>query len=454
MCIRGPCVAPFENPGRAGMVFSHGETMTGVNVTVVDQWTGREARLLRQALRLSVRGFADYLGVGIRTISKWEAEGVARTPRPDYQAVLDTALGRATDEQRTRFAETAGLTDGGRPAPAEAAPPRPATHHDEPPSLTGAPWLPRLNVGQLRELGQTLDEASEQTEDELTAYFERKLVESQTRDGDLGPVDALPSALSVIAAIETSARRVSLPVRRELLCLAARGSEFAGWLYRDAGAFDQATYWYDRAAEWAQEGGSAQLQGYVLLRRSQMAYDGRDGLRTLTLAQAAQDGPWQLPVRMRAEVAQQEALGLAMTGEPAKMVITRLDDARGLLEQAADDEGSSLGASLSDTTMNLRVSVCYIEVGWPARAAELLAGVLATGTLSRRDAGFVRARHSVALALCGEPDEAARVGLASLDAARATSSQRTRRLLGEVAARLAPYGDRPAVQTFREAVLQ
>jgi hypothetical protein len=386
----------------------------------------------------------------VRTISKWEAAGATRFPRPDYQAVLDTALARATDEQRARFSQVAGLAEPFAGPVDEVQRPSDPRQSDTSSQMN----LPRLNVTALRELGQILDEAQQQTEAELVPYFRRALHACQDRDGDLGPVEALPSALSVIAAIEASARRVSLPVRRDLLCLAARGSEFAGWLYRDAGAFDQATYWYDRATEWAQEAGSAQLQGYVLLRRSQMAYDVRDGLRTLTLAQAAQEGLWHLPTRMRAEVAQQEALGLAMVGESAPTVLTKLDDARGLLDQAADDEGSSLGASLSDATLNLRVSVCYIEVGWPARAAELLGGVIETGTLSRRDEGFFRARHSVALTLCGEPDEAARVGLASLQAATATSSQRTRRVLGEVAARLTPWTDRPAVQTFREAVLQ
>jgi transcriptional regulator with XRE-family HTH domain len=428
--------------------------MTGVNVTMAQQWTGREARLLRQALRLSVRGFAEYLGVGARTISKWEAAGTARSPRPEFQAILDTALAQATDEQRARFAENIRTSDDF--APQRADPPRPNTSvvRSELPARVDVPWLPRLNVNQLRELGQTLDEAGHQAEDELVAYFGRKLVDCQTRDGNQGPVDALPSALSVIAAIETSARRVSLPIRRELLCLAARGSEFAGWLYRDAGAFDQATYWYDRAAEWAQEAGSAPLQGYVLLRRSQMAYDVRDGLRTLTLAQAAQEGPWQLPIRVRAEIAQQEALGLAMTGEAARTVVQRLDEARRLLSRAAtDDEGSTLlGASFTDATLNLRVSVCYIEVGWPSRAADLLAGAIASGTLSRRDEGFFRARHSAALTLCGEPDEAVKVGLASVEAAAATNSQRTWRVLGEVARMLTPWSSRPEVQTFREAV--
>ena len=42
-------------------------------VTTVSGWTGREAALLRKALRLSVRDFAAHLGVGTRTVNKWEA---------------------------------------------------------------------------------------------------------------------------------------------------------------------------------------------------------------------------------------------------------------------------------------------------------------------------------------------------------------------------------------------
>ena len=61
-------------------------------MTTVDRWTGREAKLLRQALRLSVRDFAARLGVGVRTVNKWEARQADITPLPHMQEVLDTAL--------------------------------------------------------------------------------------------------------------------------------------------------------------------------------------------------------------------------------------------------------------------------------------------------------------------------------------------------------------------------
>lgn len=69
----------------------------------VQRWSGREARVLREALRLSVRGFAAYLGVSTRTISKWEAGGSTFVPGPDSQALLDTALDQASDDAKDRF---------------------------------------------------------------------------------------------------------------------------------------------------------------------------------------------------------------------------------------------------------------------------------------------------------------------------------------------------------------
>jgi transcriptional regulator with XRE-family HTH domain len=72
-------------------------------VGTVQLWTGRETRALRGALRMSVRVFAEHLGVAQRTVSKWERLGEATRPYPDTQAILDTALQRATAEVQARF---------------------------------------------------------------------------------------------------------------------------------------------------------------------------------------------------------------------------------------------------------------------------------------------------------------------------------------------------------------
>lgn len=72
-------------------------------MVTVRRWTGYEAGLLRHALRMSVRTYAAHLGVGVRTVSKWEKSGTATCPWPDTQAILDTALARADPAVQARF---------------------------------------------------------------------------------------------------------------------------------------------------------------------------------------------------------------------------------------------------------------------------------------------------------------------------------------------------------------
>ncbi|MFC0099941.1 DUF5919 domain-containing protein [Micromonospora marina] len=80
-------------------------------MTTVQKWTGRETRMLRHALRMSIRDFAEHLGVSERTVSKWEAGRDAVQPRPEMQAALDTALARAGNEAHRRFRSGLRLAD-------------------------------------------------------------------------------------------------------------------------------------------------------------------------------------------------------------------------------------------------------------------------------------------------------------------------------------------------------
>jgi DNA-binding XRE family transcriptional regulator len=422
----------------------------------VDRWTGRETRLLRHALRLTVRDFAEDLGVSPRTVSKWEAGGADHEPRPELQRALDTLLGRATGAEQVRLREALSGTISGSPhtggLPQTPAVSSPVSGMAAPGTFTG---LPVASADQLRTIGQLVAEARGRAEVELVGFFAARIEACQVRDGSYGPVEALPSTLSVIAAIDLAAREVARVTRRDLLTLAARGAEFAGWLYRDAGALDQATYWYDRAAEWAQEAHDLVMQGYILLRRSQMAYDSRDPVRVLSLAEAADGGPWQLPTCVRAEVVQQQALGLGMLGATAAEVELKLGHAWGLLAQDSPDEHARrLGAVLTAHTLTLRAAVCYTESGQGKRAADLFEQVLATGRLSHRDTGYFTARRAAALARAAEPDTAAALALESAEIATGARSQRTHRVIAEVADTLQPWSDRPTVRDLHELVLR
>lgn len=84
-------------------------------MVTVQRWSGREARLLRDALRMSLRDFAAYLGVSDRTVSNWEGGGTSYQPRAESQAALDTVLGRASDDAKARFAAALETSDAVAP---------------------------------------------------------------------------------------------------------------------------------------------------------------------------------------------------------------------------------------------------------------------------------------------------------------------------------------------------
>lgn len=312
--------------------------------------------------------------------------------------------------------------------------------------------LPGLGLDELRHVAAALEDARRYLGKPVVDYFRQQLDTAKRDDGAQGPRKTLPVVLGLLGAVDQNARDVKPEVRRQLLSVGADGAEFAGWLYRDLQEPATAAFWYDRAMEWAQEADDPAMQGYVLLKKSQMAYDERDAVRVLTLAEAAGNERWRLPARVRAEVTQQEALGAAMIGEPLSAVKDRLGLAEQLMEQALADDASTLGAYFNEHTLLLRNAVSYTEAGKPSMAVELFNNAMRTGTLSVRDGGFFNARRASALALSGEPDEAARVGTASAKVAAAVKSERTVRVLNEALQSLGRWSSRPAVREFRETL--
>jgi len=70
---------------------------------VVASWTGGQADLLRQSLRMTGESFAEYLGVAVRTVAYWR-QRPETIPKAAIQDALDTALERAPDRVKAQFA--------------------------------------------------------------------------------------------------------------------------------------------------------------------------------------------------------------------------------------------------------------------------------------------------------------------------------------------------------------
>lgn len=323
-----------------------------------------------------------------------------------------------------------------------------------PPCSTAMPVMLASDADELERLAAAVDDARHYLDGTAIDILHEHLSRCKADDGDCGPLRVLPATRAILGAIARHAREVRPDKRRELLSLGAETAEFAGWLYRDLKDLASAVYWYDRAMEWAQEAHDTAMQGYVLLKKSQMAYDERDAHRVAALAETASHGPWRLPARVLVEATQQEARGLAMLGEPLDKVERKLDEAEDLfVAMDSGDDRPQFGTYFSKNAMLTRRACCYIEAGKPAHAAELFGEAIEGHGLSKRDEGFIRALRAIAYALSGEPDAAAGEGLTALSIAAATNSERTTRELRRVVRALDPWRTRPGPRRLSETLL-
>jgi hypothetical protein len=313
--------------------------------------------------------------------------------------------------------------------------------------------MPRFGLDEIKHVAAALDDARRYMDGDVVGYFSQRIAELAADDGERGPRRTLPPVIGIIAAIEHGARQVKPAIRRQLLAVGARAAEFAGFLYRDIASPETAAYWRDRATEWAQEGGHAAMQGYVVLRKSQAAWDERDALRMLTLAQAAQDSIWRLPARVRAEAAQQEARGYAMLGSSPGEMERKLDEARQLMETGPDSDGETLGSGYTTSLLAMQTAMCHSEAGQPGVAVDIYARQLTESAFSYRDFGYFRALMAGALAGAGEPGAACEAGMQAIAIAQETSSVRTGGELVRVAGQLRLWQHRSDVRELQALVL-
>ncbi|WP_165956761.1 helix-turn-helix domain-containing protein [Kribbella antibiotica] len=313
--------------------------------------------------------------------------------------------------------------------------------------------LPALTLDDLRHVAAALDDAHRYMDRTIVEHFTRQLETCAGQDGDNGPKSALPTVLGLIGAIESGVRKVKPAVRDELLAVGARCAEFAGWLYRDSGAIELGDYWRDRAMEWAQAGGDREMQGYVLLKKSQAAWDQRDAVRMLMLARAAEDRAWRLPARVRAEAAQQRARGHAMLGDSVDLVHRQLDKAHALLIGEAESTSTQVSPHYRSALLQIQTAMCYQVAGRPQEAASIYREHLTSASFSRRDYGYFASLGASASALANEPDDAARLAMTAHRIATATHSVRTANEVVRVVRQLDRWAARPAVRELRAVVL-
>jgi hypothetical protein len=165
------------------------------------------------------------------------------------------------------------------------------------------------------------------------------------------------------------------------------------------------------------ESGDFAMPGYVLIKKSQSAWDARDAARMLGLAEAAQEGPWRLPWRVMAEAVQQRVRGLAMTQASRRKVDDTLKRARELLERGAGDAANPIAAHYDGQLFKLQTAICYAESGRPDAATEIYEETLKPEVFSARDIAYFSVLKAQVLVSVQPADDAASTGMAAFGTA-------------------------------------
>lgn len=411
-------------------------------MATVDKWSGREARALREALRMSVRGFAAHLGVNERTITKWEGGGAAAHPRPELQAALDTALGRADDEVRVRFDAALGAR-------------RPVL--DRRTVLCGAAATAALGVGDVellrRELADALDHA---------AMSEASLDDWEQTVHQYGLAFRYRPAAALLADLATDlAELYRLLERRRAILVPTRLSHvmarLSGLMCATLLRLDQHTAarnWARTAKAFADEAGDGRLHAWVLSQEGYSHYYNNNLGQALHVATLAQHVADREPCTGVAQATALEMRTHALFGrvDEAQAALGRLERALAGMDAAA---GPPSLFAYSEAKFHFHTGNAYTHLGMTAPAIAAQEQAL---TLYPENDYFDRPMITLDRADCLiRDDELAAATDAITQALQAGDTgqrnpvidQRARQVLGHLPARAVKL---PAVRELREVL--
>ncbi|ANY08394.1 hypothetical protein AFB00_21315 [Pseudonocardia sp. HH130630-07] len=270
-----------------------------------------------------------------------------------------------------------------------------------------------------------------------------ELARIQQTGDQAGPSRILSSTVALMIRIEEALDSSRGADRSLLLRSGAQVAEFAGFVCRDAGQDVECASWHARALEYALRADDSAIQAYVLLRKAQAVYDRRATHLMSDLVAAAERAGTGAGPGLRAEILQQRARCEAMLGARSGDVRRMLDRAAAVAAEQPDRNDPAL--QHDEALFGIQIAICLCEAGRPRDAFHQYRSV-DTRSLSQRDQAYVSILTARALALSGEPDEAAVMAQQSVPIAAAAGSRRSLGEARRLARTLEPWRSRHAVQ--------
>ena len=273
---------------------------------------------------------------------------------------------------------------------------------------------------------------------EMVEYFQNVFAEHLRADNLMGPhhlVDVVRAQTVLLDQMLPNSRGI---VREDLLKLAFRYNEFAGWLYQDAGDPDQAMRYTDRSSEYALEIGDAEDTAYVLMRKADIAADLDNPDRAARLAQAALREPGRVSPRLRALVLRLSGRAYAQlrnAGECARSLDAALTEVT-----RPNDGPDGLTDYCTPSYIGMEAAACWGRLGrFDTAISTYERSLQAWPDALRRDQGLCLARLASAYAGREDVGQACRAGRQAVGVIRAATSSRALSELQRVRVRLAPW---------------
>jgi transcriptional regulator with XRE-family HTH domain len=395
-------------------------------VIVVGRWTGQEASALRQALRLTIRDFAEHLGVAERTVAKWEAGGSAMVPVLVMQAALDTVLERASDDAKGRF----GI-------------------------LLAPTWNPAGSAGSTVTLGgsrraERMLRLTEETASNLAAVTTSYRRMYHTVDAH----DLIDGVAQHVRTTRAYWRRTTDPeLRPSLAAITSQTAMLAGRMsFFDLGRPSQAEPYYQTALEAAEGAGDRALQAVALGTKSFIARDRGDFDGALHLLRQAQDLTADQPM-IRSWATALEAMTHSWAHQPNQS-LAAMEQAEALLDQARADDRPTWFDYYDSARLAGFQGLMWIRLGDPETAQTVLdEAIKALPSQAAKQRACYLADQAMVSANAGEVEAACQLGSQALgildELEYATGVQRVRNLHSK----LRPHWNHPAVAELTEQLL-
>jgi len=220
----------------------------------------------------------------------------------------------------------------------------------------------------------------------------------------VGTSAAIPTVIAQVHVLQNLANKCHGAAGQQLLTLAGRYTEYAGWLAQEGGDDRAAMWWTDLSANIADRAQSIDLTAFICARKAEIALC-TNAARSVALAQQAQRDSRVLP-RIRGFAALREAQALAVTGDYAGCRHAMDRAARAL---QADDSATLGGLPLPPFGPTVPATVtgwCLYDLGRLRDATTLLDGATFIPKSYRHATGRYLVRRALAHAASGEIDHA------------------------------------------------